>query len=52
MSKPVVHKNAICVFESDNGLPALRHYDYAFQYYGAVKSHMLTVRSVAEVGAV
>jgi hypothetical protein len=28
---------------------ALRHYDYAFKYYGAVKSHVLTVRAVSEV---
>ena len=49
MPAPVVHKNAICVFESDQNLPALRHYDYAFQFYGAVKSHMLTVRMVSEV---
>jgi hypothetical protein len=49
MSAPVVHKNAICVFESDNNVAALRHYDYAFQFYGAVKGHMLTVRMVSEV---
>ena len=51
MAKPVVHKNAICVFESDANVAALRHYDYAFQYYGAVKSHVLTVRMVSEVRA-
>jgi primary-amine oxidase len=49
MSAPVVHKNAICIFESDSNAPGLRHYDYAFQFYGAVKGHMLTVRAVSEV---
>ncbi|KIZ06096.1 hypothetical protein MNEG_1864 [Monoraphidium neglectum] len=49
MAAPVVHKNAICVFESDQNVAALRHYDYAFKYYGAVKSHVLTVRAVSEV---
>lgn len=49
MASPVVHKNAVCVFESDNNVAALRHYDYAFKYYGAVKSHMLTVRVASEV---
>lgn len=49
MAQPVVHKNAICVFESDQNVAALRHYDYAFQFYGAIKSHMLTVRAVSEV---
>jgi hypothetical protein len=29
-------------------MPALRHYDYAFKFYGAVKSHKLTVRAVSE----
>ncbi|KAI8472809.1 MAG: copper amine oxidase [Monoraphidium minutum] len=49
MASPVVHKNAICVFESDQNMPGLRHYDYAFKFYGGIKSHMLTVRFVSEV---
>jgi hypothetical protein len=49
MGAPVTHKNAICVFETDQNVAALRHYDYAFKYYGAVKSHALTVRMVSEV---
>jgi len=49
MENPVVHKNALCVFETDQNVAALRHYDYAFQFYGAVKSHALTVRAVSEV---
>lgn len=30
-------------------MAGLRHYDYAFKFYGAIKSHVLTVRMVSEV---
>jgi len=43
------HKNSICVFEMDTGVPALRHYSYSNEFYGAIKSWALVIRSIAEV---
>ena len=48
---PLVANPTLAAPRSAADMPALRHYDYAFKFYGAVKSHKLTVRAVSEVGA-
>eukprot|EP00775_Hariotina_reticulata_P012327 gene12327-12462_t len=44
-----LHKNAVCVFEQNPDTPALRHYSYSFDFYGAVPGGLLVVRMVSSI---
>ena len=46
----IVRERAICVFEMDTGRPVTRHTGYMEGEFGAVKGHLLTVRSISTVG--
>ncbi|KDR84410.1 hypothetical protein GALMADRAFT_220168 [Galerina marginata CBS 339.88] len=46
----VKRDRAICIFEQDTGKPLSRHSGYVEGEFGAVKSYVLTVRSISTVG--
>ncbi|KAE9393097.1 amine oxidase catalytic domain-containing protein [Gymnopus androsaceus JB14] len=46
----IVRERAICVFEMDTGRPVTRHTGYMEGEFGAVKGHLLTVRSISTIG--
>lgn len=43
-------QRAICIFEQDTGKPLSRHTGDEEGEFGAIKSYVLTVRSIATVG--
>jgi primary-amine oxidase len=51
-----IHQNALCIFESDGGVPLSRHRAgggtsaYGFRNMGVVKGSLLTLRAIATVG--
>lgn len=47
--KPVVRKNAICIFEQEVNAPASRHYELGdpYRFYGSTKGVALTIRAIA-----
>ncbi|XP_069815378.1 diamine oxidase [copper-containing]-like [Dendropsophus ebraccatus] len=51
--KPVLHKNAMCIFELPMGMPLRRHFnsDYngGYNFYAGLESHVLVVRTTSTV---
>ncbi|XP_060111855.1 membrane primary amine oxidase-like [Heteronotia binoei] len=47
-SRPVTHKNSICIFEQNAEIPIRRHYDHlASAFYGASADSVLVFRSIS-----
>ena len=46
----VQRQRAICIFEQDVGKPLSRHYGYQDGETGAVKSYVLTIRTINTLG--
>ena len=46
----VQRRRAICIFEQDVGKPLTRHYGYQEGETGAVKSYVLTIRTINTLG--
>ncbi|XP_054849664.1 primary amine oxidase, lung isozyme-like [Eublepharis macularius] len=50
-SLPVTHKNSICIFEQNSGIPIRRHYDQLLRaFYGGVVDSVLVFRSISTMG--
>jgi len=43
-------EKAMCIFEQDTGRPLTRHFGWKKGEFGAVKSYVLTIRSISTVG--
>lgn len=51
--KPVFHKNALCIFEMNTGMPLRRHFNSNFQggynFYGGLENNVLVLRTTSTV---
>ncbi|XP_068091484.1 diamine oxidase [copper-containing]-like isoform X2 [Hyperolius riggenbachi] len=51
--KPVLHRNALCIFEMPIGVPLRRHFDSdyggGYHFYAGLESHALVVRTTSTV---
>ena len=53
MDSPKTFRDAVCVFELNDGIPLRRHYDNNFvngyKFYGGMANHVLILRTIATV---